>query len=135
MLDFFEKIVGYTTIVFDCTDTITYSNYQNVIANPFKSFMASACLVQHSNFVMTVDTSIVHLARAFDKPQLAIYNNRLFNNKLINNIVWGPNSSQAKQITTKDNLQTEEGDSIANLDIDFIIKNLSDFLICHHTNK
>lgn len=128
VLDFLEQHSKYKTIVFDIHNLIDFSNYKNILANPFSSFITSAALVEISDLVITVDTSIVHLAQAFNKQQIAIYNNRLFNNKFSNNIVWGPNYENAKQVTTHEFLNTEVGDPMYNLNMDLVIEEIKVFM-------
>ncbi|MCO6524377.1 MAG: hypothetical protein J6562_05060 [Candidatus Schmidhempelia sp.] len=123
-----DKYDKYTTLVFDLGKDLDFSSYQHVIANPYSDFISAACLVQFADLVITVDTSIVHLATALDKGQIAIYNNRLFNNRFNNNVVWGPNSDKALQITTNKYLNTEMGDPIADLDPNLIIKALHNYM-------
>jgi ADP-heptose:LPS heptosyltransferase len=129
-----DKYHNYTTLVFDLGKDLDFSSYQHVIANPYSDFITAACLVKFADLVITVDTSIVHLATALNKRQIAIYNNRLFNNRFDNNVVWGPNSDKAVQITTREYLNTEQGDAIANLDPNIIIAAIHNYMITASTS-
>lgn len=129
-----NKYQHYTILVFDLGKNLDFSDYQHVIANPYSDFITSAYLVQFAELVITVDTSVVHLATALNKKQIAIYNNRLFNNRFDNNVVWGPNSDKAVQITTNDYLNTEQGDVIANLPPDIIIEAIHHYMAAVSVN-
>ncbi|GAA5106571.1 glycosyltransferase family 9 protein [Orbus sasakiae] len=124
LIDFLETLDDFTTIVFDMKNCIDFSKYRNVVPNKLSSFIDAAELINRGDLILTVDTSIVHVARAFNKKLIAIYNNRLFNKRFINNIVWGPDYELATQITTTEFLNTESGDPISNLDIGIIIEHL-----------
>lgn len=62
-----NKYQHYTILVFDLGKNLDFSDYQHVIANPYSDFITSACLVQFAELVITVDTSVVHLATALNK--------------------------------------------------------------------
>lgn len=66
--------------------------------NPFTSFLSAAALIEYSNLVVTPDTSIVHVACAFNKPLVALYGNNIIIGGFINNKVWAPNYDNATQI-------------------------------------
>lgn len=51
-------------------------------------------LVNHAEFIITPDTSIVHIAVALKKKLIAVY--RKDGEKEFNSIVWGPNSEMAQ---------------------------------------
>jgi len=57
-------------------------------------------LIKRANLVVSPDTSIVHLARAFDKKMICIYRKELGKEDK-NSILWGPNSEKAKVIFEK----------------------------------
>lgn len=101
----------------------------NIIINPLGSFFETVALIKFATLVITVDTSIVHVASIYDKKMLCIYNNRIIDNKFINNFVWGPNYPNALQIFTKENLGTGLGDPIANLNPNIVLEQLKEELI------
>lgn len=127
LLQYMNEINNCKIIVFDIDNALDLSQYSNIIENPSKSFAHAAELVKQANLIVTVDTSIVHLAQAFNKNLIAIYNNRLFNKRFTNNIVWGPNYPLATQLTTNEYLNTESGDPMCNLDIQIIIEQLKKY--------
>ncbi|MEZ2894657.1 glycosyltransferase family 9 protein [Providencia rettgeri] len=124
ILGYLNQLNGYTTIVFNIGRGVNISQYDNVTLNPFKELDKSFMLVQYAKFVITVDTAIVHLASALKVKQYCIYNNRKFNNKFENNIVWGPNSELAVQITTNDYVGTELGDDMKNFDVSMLLNKI-----------
>lgn len=124
ILNYLNQLDGYITVVFNLGKFVDISQYKNVILNPFNELAKSFSLVQYATIVITVDTAIVHLASALNIKQYCIYNNRKFNNKFENNIVWGPNSPFAVQLTTNDNLGTEMGDDIKNFDVSILFSKI-----------
>ena len=55
-------------------EVITELRNKKVYINKnIKSIMDSASIIKHSNFLITPDTSIVHLGVALDKNMIAVY--------------------------------------------------------------
>lgn len=63
------------------------------------SIYDAIAIVEKAKLVVSVDTSIVHIATGLNKPQIAFYRE-----DSINIINWNPNSKLAKTIVTKDNI-------------------------------
>lgn len=122
ILNYLNTIEGYKTIVFDMGHKINNHTMERVDINPFKDPGRSFALVQYADIVITVDTALVHLASALNKRQFCIYNNRMFNCVFENNIVWGPNSLLATQLTTSQYLKTETGDDMTTFDVSILIE-------------
>ena len=59
---------------------------------PQSHLLDFAAMIAQADLVVTPDTSVVHLAAAFKKPQLALYSDP------VAIVQWGPNSSLAKSI-------------------------------------
>lgn len=60
-------------------------------------------VVRHCDLVITPDTSIVHIARAFDKPMVAVYNKRkLKDTGLPGYLIWAPGYEKARQIVCEE---------------------------------
>ena len=57
-------------------------------------------LIKHADYVITPDTSIVHIAAAFKKPMTAVY--RADSKEDTNSELWAPNYKEAKQIFSMD---------------------------------
>jgi len=75
-----------------------------------KSIMDSASIIKHSDFLITPDTSIVHLGVALAKNMVAVYRSDEGTGEL-NSVVWGPNSDKVKIIYSKPNfIEGEEAD-------------------------
>ncbi|MDE1350166.1 lipopolysaccharide heptosyltransferase family protein [Vibrio aestuarianus] len=64
-----------------------------------ESIYDAIAIVEKAKLVVSVDTSIVHIATGLNKPQIAFYRE-----DSINIINWNPNSKLAKTIVTKDNI-------------------------------
>lgn len=62
-------------------------------------------VVRHCDLVITPDTSIVHIARAFDKPMVAVYNKRkLKDTGLPGYLIWAPGYENARQIVCEEKM-------------------------------
>ncbi|NUF26581.1 glycosyltransferase family 9 protein [Gilliamella sp. ESL0254] len=124
-LSFLSQYDNCITIVVGEPNKISHIKAKkNIIINPLPTFFESVALVKFSNLVISVDTSIVHIASIYNKKMLCVYNNRIIDNKFINNYVWGPNYANAIQMFTNDHLGTGLGDPIANLDIGIMLEQL-----------
>ena len=129
ILSFLSQYSNFITIVVGEPDKISnIKSTNNIIINQMASFFCTVALVKHSDFVITVDTSIVHLASHYDKKMVCVYNNRMIDNKFINNFVWGPNYANAIQVFTDENVNTGLGDLISNFDINIMLKQLENEL-------
>lgn len=71
-------------------------------------------LIRHAGYVITPDTSIVHIAAAEKIPMTAVYRLDTGDN---NSVVWGPNSPQAKQVFSTDIAEIGEEADINKFDI------------------
>lgn len=86
----------------------------NASKNKFHSFFTAAQLIKESDLVITPDTSVVHLSRAFNKRMACFYPLKKIVDGADNADVWGPNYPEARQIRL-----TER--KLADADIDFLI--------------
>ncbi|WP_218814422.1 glycosyltransferase family 9 protein [Rickettsiella endosymbiont of Dermanyssus gallinae] len=69
-----------------------------------KSIFHTVSIISNSDLVISPDTSIVHIAAAFNKPLISIYQDIKDNKKL-----WGPGYSDATQIlTNKQKIQDDD---------------------------
>lgn len=69
----------------------------NIETLPYKEFIYTVALVKYCRYVITVDTALVHIASAFDRPMLAIYpaaRSQTYPSPLI----WAPNNKNAIQL-------------------------------------
>lgn len=121
ILTYLNTLDGFKTVVFNMGKSISCSGLNNVTLNPFNDAGKSFALASNADIIVTVDTSMVHLASAFDITQYCIYNNRIHNLKQNNNVLFGPNSDNAIQLTTSEYANTEEGDDMSNFDISVLI--------------
>lgn len=121
VLTYLNNLDGYHTVVFNMGRNLNFDGLENVSLSPFSDAGRSFALVHYADFVITVDTAIVHLASALNVKQYCIYNNRLHEKKFENNIMWGPNSKLATQLTTSEYLKTEDGDDMHKFDVMLLI--------------
>ncbi|WP_090120690.1 glycosyltransferase family 9 protein [Kosakonia arachidis] len=67
-----------------------------VVVNPFKTLHHAMALIAQVDLIISPDTSIVHIAAAWQKPLIAIYKDVRLNNQL-----WAPGYEEARQIIIK----------------------------------
>ncbi|MDE9571802.1 glycosyltransferase family 9 protein, partial [Xenorhabdus bovienii] len=72
--------------------------------------------------VISPDTSIVHVAAAYEKNIIALYGNDKHGN-FVNNHVWGPRNKNAIQL-----VQKKENSRISEIPLDVILDKISFFL-------
>ncbi|MEY0980659.1 glycosyltransferase family 9 protein [Providencia alcalifaciens] len=125
---YLNTLEGYKTVFFNLGCDFSCDDLNNVTLNPFKNAGESFALASNADIIITVDTSMVHLASAFNIKQYCIYNNRLNNGTQNNNIMFGPNNDRAVQLTTNEYLQTEDGDDVHNFDVSLLIDAINDNL-------
>lgn len=76
---------------------------ENVIFPDLDTIMETAYLIKQSDWVITPDTSIVHITACFKKPMIAIYRVDGSISNQINKNLWAPNYLLGKQIFSMDN--------------------------------
>lgn len=77
--------------------------YPNKVIYPaLDTIMETAYLVKKSDWVITPDTSIVHIAAAFKKKLIAIYRVDNTDDSQVNKDLWAPNYEEGKQIFSID---------------------------------
>lgn len=126
VLHYLNNLNGFVTIVFNMGRSIKCAHFDNVMMTPFKDAGNCFALVGHATFVITVDTAIVHLASVLNIPQYCIYNNRLHDGIYENNVLWGPNSEVAVQLTTSEYKRTEIGDDMQKFDVSLLINAINE---------
>lgn len=72
----------------------------NVSLCLFDSLWDTISLIERADLVVSVDTSVVHIASTFDKELVAVFysENIDHNSKLQGNIIFAPNTKKARQI-------------------------------------
>lgn len=79
------------------------------------NFLYVLALVKYADIILTINTSIIHAANAFNKQMIAIYNNDLMNEEKISQ-VWAPNYKNGIQLLAKNgNISSVETSQIENL--------------------
>ena len=64
-----------------------------VVAPPLSGFMALFALVARMDAVVSPDSAVAHIAAAFDKPQVCLFKDRLYNP-----VVWRPMSDRCEVV-------------------------------------
>lgn len=89
---------------------IIYLDHKNILdnklpeyayKNPNNTLFSAIALIAQCDLVISPDTSIVHIAAAYQKPLVALYGNDM-HGQYSNNSVWGPGYPNAIQLQTKD---------------------------------
>ncbi|CDH21363.1 Glycosyltransferase 9 family protein [Xenorhabdus bovienii str. kraussei Quebec] len=80
-------------IFLDHEKLIDMTMFEGVYRSPFESLYHTMSLISQSDLIISPDTSIVHIAAAYKKPLIAIYQDIKSNNTL-----WGPGYNEAIQI-------------------------------------
>ena len=113
-LDLFYLKIDCKVVVINCNYNIEEFLGEDIVLAEFKTFDEVSHFISLVDLIITPDTSLVHVARAFNTHSICIYNNRLYNNKYSNNILFGPgpNYSNALQIYTDEYDYKESGDDI-----------------------
>lgn len=78
-------------------DDLLQIKVDNVETLPYKDFIYTVALARLCDFVITVDTALVHIASAYERPTLAFYpaaRDPAYPSPLI----WAPNSKRAVQL-------------------------------------
>ncbi|MEM6052792.1 glycosyltransferase family 9 protein [Erwinia sp. P7711] len=72
---------------------------KNVVMIPDSTISVAVEIIRRCDAVISPDTSIIHMANAFNKPLLAIYNKRkLKDTGLVGYNLWSPNYPNANQV-------------------------------------
>jgi ADP-heptose:LPS heptosyltransferase len=95
----------------------------NVLINPLEHFFYTISFIKQCDFVISVDTSIVHLSNAYNKPLISVYSSEVdtFDPRYKNNDVYKPNYKNAIQLVAP-------GDAAKNLDINILQKHVDKML-------
>lgn len=103
ILSFLDKQHNVTTILIGTKKRLSEIEYNaaNIVKAPAGTFLFIAAIVKQADLVISPDTSIVHLACAFNKPLIALYHHHITSNGDINHLVWGPNYVNATQLFTE----------------------------------
>ncbi|MCA6071693.1 MAG: hypothetical protein LE168_04935 [Endomicrobium sp.] len=90
-----------------------------------ESILESAALVKHSDAVISPDTSMVHIATAFNRKTVALYLDYSNAYEKIN-IIWGSNNLNAIQMSVDTKNKSVENDikNIDNIDILNALQNI-----------
>lgn len=123
-----NKYCGMKIIIIGSQDKIKNLKIDYAITSPFNTFFHSVALIKNSDFILSPDTSIVHVCQAFNKPLLALYRKDPINEEKINSKIWGPNNKNALILFT-----TEECGDISSIKSESILKTFN-LLIKNHEN-
>lgn len=85
------------------SEKIRQLNLETALHLPDSNINSAVEIVRHCDLVITADTAIVHVARAFDKPMVAVYNKRkLKDTGLPGYTIWAPGYDKARQIVCEE---------------------------------
>ena len=85
------------------SEKIRQLNLETALHLPDSNINSAVEIVRHCDLVITADTAIVHIARAFDKPMVAVYNKRkLKDTGLPGYTIWAPGYDKARQIVCEE---------------------------------
>lgn len=92
--------------------------YKNVyIPKKIENILDTALLIKKSNYIITPDTSIVHIASAFNRKMIAVYPPK--GGKYgVDHLVWAPKSEYSKVIFCKDKSGTYDEIDINTFDME-----------------
>ena len=98
-----SKFSNLTTIIVGSAKKISLisaGEKENIIFNKLEHFFYTIALIKHCDLVISVDTSIVHIANAYNKPLISVYSSEIdnLNPKYENDYVYKPNYDKAIQI-------------------------------------
>ncbi|ALB64580.1 lipopolysaccharide 1,2-N-acetylglucosaminetransferase [Cronobacter condimenti 1330] len=94
-----EQAFPVTIIMIGQSEKIASLALENVISLENSTISSAVAIVRYCDLIITPDTSIVHIARALDKPLLAVYNKRkLKDTGLPGYKIWAPHYAKAQQI-------------------------------------
>ncbi|SNY66901.1 glycosyltransferase family 9 protein [Enterobacter sp. CC120223-11] len=99
VLDYFKTCSDVHVVIIGEQNKIKHiPDDTNITKNHHGEFFTAAELVRCSDLVVSPDTSIVHLARAFNKRIVCVYPFKILSHGANNAVAWGPNYSRARQI-------------------------------------
>ena len=87
---------GSAVILLDHRREIRIPLPPEVVINPFNTLHYAMALIAQAELIISPDTSVVHMAAAWNKPLIAVYKDVLLNNRL-----WAPGYDNARQIIVK----------------------------------
>lgn len=92
-----KKIANPVIIISGLESEIKDIEIDGVEKTPFTRYIHATSLVKQVDYIVSVDTSIVHAATAFNKPIVAFYP---MSKTRVNSqpLTWGPNSEHAIQV-------------------------------------
>ena len=96
---------------------LNINNESKVKVIETKGMSEVAELIKGADLIVSPDTSIVHLGRAFNKKMICIYRKELGKEDR-NSILWGPNSEKARVIFVEEKIKDGEEIDINQINLD-----------------
>ena len=117
-----EYVIFLVNCNFDVSDLLD----NNVHLLSFSHFGEICFFVSLVDYLITPDTSLVHIGCLYNTKSICIYNNRVCNNRIANNIIFspGPFYDNAIQVFTDEYRETEEGDDIKKIKYKYLKRGL-----------
>lgn len=94
-----EKYPEYRIIFTGLAKDIQSITIPGIETLPFKSFIHTVALTKYSQYVISVDTALVHIASAYQIPTLALYPNAR-HTTYPSHLIWAPNNCNALQVVS-----------------------------------
>lgn len=132
LLDYLEKKDDVAVVIVG--EQYKLNKIRNIIKsgkfyiNRLEHFFHMAYIVKSADIVISTDTSVVHLANAYNKNLICVYNNKKTEIGARSNIIWSPDYENAVQLFTKDDLGDSNGDMTSRFDVREIFPYLDEFL-------
>ena len=102
IVDWSQTVPGGCNVVINGeTADLEQIDAPGAFLTPFSDFDSAQALVKHADFVCSIDTSIIHVAAAFDKPVVILYQ-RDRDPVFRNSRIWGPNNPHAQAVFAED---------------------------------
>ncbi|WP_336220087.1 glycosyltransferase family 9 protein [Citrobacter amalonaticus] len=90
---------------------------------PYKEFIYTVALTKRSQYVISVDTALVHIASAYEIPTLALYPNAR-QTTYPSHLIWAPNNSNALQVVSPTY-------TVKDISLDTLIESVDSLLTTH----
>lgn len=94
----------------------------NIETLPYPDFIYTVALTKLSKYVVSVDTALVHIASAFNRPLLALYP-QARTAEYPSPLIWSPNNESAQQIISPTHF-------VADIDARTLIDGLESLMTC-----
>lgn len=130
LLDDLQQKKEYEIFLVNCNFDVSDLLDNNIHLLSFLHFGEICFFISLVDYLITPDTSLVHIGCLYQTKSICIYNNRVCNNRIANNIIFspGPFYDNAIPVFTDEYRETEDGDDIKNIKYKYLKKGLQKLL-------